>query len=235
MEYLRYRAQNVDLSDKHSVNIDIVLGGYSYGALIAMRLPPMEEILKRFSKIQGSGTVEDQIRQTVEATLGLDYLDERNRESSRSLLEMTVDADLPYQRAQAQAQAQAQARECEVSRRRGSKILLVRLSYLFVSPILPPLAWLLGGVGVVGGGECRETGQGVQVQSSTSRYPKLAIVGDGDGFTSVKRVLKWAQERSAEFAEVPGAGHFWVEVGAVERLKSRVAKWINDKDQPASE
>lgn len=111
-----------------------------------------------------------------------------------------------------------------VSRRRDCTDT-IRVSYLLVSPVLPPLAWLLGGVRVVGMAEGQNgtaTTSSVTAQGSST----LAIIGERDGFTSAKKVRMWARENGAEVAEVPEAGHFWREEGAVEGLMERVERWI---------
>ena len=124
-------------------------------------------------------------------------------------------------------------RTCE-PRRRNLYDPDIRVSYLLVSPILPPLAWLFGGVRVVGMSTTSTAGmvtrQDGQVQkyctSVKSQRPTLAIIGERDGFTSVKKVRKWARDTNgAQVAEVPEAGHFWKEEGAVEQLKERVERW----------
>ena len=104
----------------------------------------------------------------------------------------------------------------------------IRASYLLVSPILPPLAWLLGGVRVVGTNTSTETGQDAQAQkhSVMLRRSILAIIGERDGFTSAKKVRKWARDHVAEVAEVPEAGHFWSEEGVIRSMKERVERWI---------
>ena len=48
MEYLRLKAQTRGVDDPSKIKYDVVLAGYSYGALMTMRLPPVLDILQRF-------------------------------------------------------------------------------------------------------------------------------------------------------------------------------------------
>ncbi|KAI1341160.1 Alpha/Beta hydrolase protein [Xylariaceae sp. FL0016] len=60
------------------------------------------------------------------------------------------------------------------------------------------------------------------------RNPALVIYGDQDGFVSLRRMREWcgslARERDTGFrcVEVAGAGHFWVEGGAVGKMAEAV-------------
>lgn len=63
--------------------------------------------------------------------------------------------------------------------------------------------------------------------------PTLAIYGDRDMFTSVRKLQKWANELERMphsgfmSQEVPGAEHFWHEHGAQEHLCDVVGEWAN--------
>ena len=198
-----------DDDDGSSIDVELVCGGYSYGALVTMRLPSVEEILMRFGAGTGAGagtgvgTAEDRIQRAVRAAC---YGGDGQVEEGIGQLPV-------------------------------GGVSLVSVAYLLVSPVLPPLAWLFGGRGVVemGGGD-----RGVRVgegagedegragQESGPRSQTLAIVGENDGYTSPKAVKKWTRRtRSAVFAEVPGASHFWVEDRVMEGLKRRIEEWID--------
>jgi predicted alpha/beta-hydrolase family hydrolase len=64
-------------------------------------------------------------------------------------------------------------------------------------------------------------------------HPTLAIWGDGDGFSNNRRLKAWAQRLETQGAasfvwtEIEGAGHFWVEIGAMGQLRVRVEEWIS--------
>ena len=61
IEYLHFKARANGVDDLSKINFDIVLAGYSYGALITMRLPPFNDILKRFDEA-ATGSIESRIR-----------------------------------------------------------------------------------------------------------------------------------------------------------------------------
>lgn len=64
MEYLHLKAETKSLEDPTKTSFDVVLAGYSYGALMTMRLPPVKDILKRFDDA-AMGSVEWRIRDEV--------------------------------------------------------------------------------------------------------------------------------------------------------------------------
>lgn len=65
MEYLHLKAETKGLDDPTKTSFDVVLAGYSYGALMTMRLPPVKDcILERFDDA-AMGSVEWRIRDEV--------------------------------------------------------------------------------------------------------------------------------------------------------------------------
>lgn len=110
----------------------------------------------------------------------------------------------------------------------------VRVSYLLISPLLPPLAHALVPPASVSGlrGAFVDRGSGF----GALRERTLVVWGEGDGFTANKRLKGWA-ERMVALAEDEGkftwvsveeAGHFWREEGAMKRLVREIGKWVRD-------
>jgi surfactin synthase thioesterase subunit len=63
------------------------------------------------------------------------------------------------------------------------------------------------------------------------KHISIAIYGDQDVFTSVKRIRDWSTQLKAEptsrftSVEVTGAGHFWIESDVEARLRSALKEW----------
>ncbi|KAF2021961.1 hypothetical protein BU24DRAFT_384313 [Aaosphaeria arxii CBS 175.79] len=63
------------------------------------------------------------------------------------------------------------------------------------------------------------------------KHKCLAVNGDQDIFTSAKKIQHWAERISEEsgsdftHVEIAGAGHFWVEEGVEEQLRSALRDW----------
>ena len=117
------------------------------------------------------------------------------------------------------------------------------VAYLIISPVLPPVAGLttmfskptferndpLTGKLVLKDKSPKDEKFGT---SST-----CLIYGTKDMFTSSKKVEKWAQDMSSRAGhrfcsnEIEGAGHFWTEENAPQRLQSIIATWLSTLEQ----
>ena len=104
----------------------------------------------------------------------------------------------------------------------------IHTSYLLVSPLLPPiaaLATLFTSAGLLG----QEDGCEKLV-----RNPCLAIYGEKDGFTSSRKIAKWAEELSSrpdsmfQARQISNAGHFWQEEGVMEQLIKHVEQFVDE-------
>lgn len=112
----------------------------------------------------------------------------------------------------------------------------LRLAYLLISPLLPPIAGFTTMFSKLSF-EKKGTNAGATSQRTVAQNlcenPTLAIYGDRDMFTSVRKLQKWANELERMphsgfmSQEVPGAGHFWHEHGAQEHLCDVVGEWAN--------
>jgi hypothetical protein len=99
-------------------------------------------------------------------------------------------------------------------------------AYLLISPLLPPISTLT--VPALGYKFWNRSGSHTE---SFTLQPTLAVFGDRDPFTSVKRTRAWAERlgsgTSGKFRaeEVRGAGHFWLEPGVEEELRGALKRW----------
>ena len=100
--------------------------------------------------------------------------------------------------------------------------------FLLLSPILPPLSSLLTGFTYH-----HFSSSAVQQQVNLRHHPTLAVFGIEDGFTSYKRLQKWArgfQESGTggrfTVVGIEGAGHFWREEGVEGKLREVVREWV---------
>lgn len=112
------------------------------------------------------------------------------------------------------------------------------VSYLLISPILPPVTFFTamslfkphGTLDVV----IKETRiKSRRPEENLTTHQSLAIYGDDDVFTSVRKLQKWCTELKEipdsqfQHQEVHDAGHFWLNDAAVSRLKTLIREWIS--------
>ena len=106
----------------------------------------------------------------------------------------------------------------------------VRVRYLLVSPVLPPLAHTLvppvSWAGLKGGVE-KGTGFGALA------CPTLIVWGSVDSFTSNRRLKAWAERLSKaaspgmlRWRDFEGAGHFWREAGVMKAMTGEIGECI---------
>lgn len=98
--------------------------------------------------------------------------------------------------------------------------------YLLVSPLLPPVSFFVAPFA----GLLAPLTTSAQEKILTT-HPTLAVYGDSDGFTSVKKYRAWIRALQAEHssvieaAEITSAGHFWREDNVDAQLAAAIAKW----------
>ncbi|KAA8910632.1 Alpha/Beta hydrolase protein [Sphaerosporella brunnea] len=117
--------------------------------------------------------------------------------------------------------------EAQLQELRRWEEVAVRLSYLLVSPPLPPVSSLL----LLGGGGRSVLDPVSAAEAGAGAAKKVFVAwGDDDVFTGVRKYRRWAEKmRSCEFVfegvEVAGATHFWGEkaLGVVEE---RLGAWL---------
>lgn len=108
----------------------------------------------------------------------------------------------------------------------GSPIVMPEVRYLLISPLTPPVSTLVApGLGQRFWSREREVGEVV------GKHVALAVFGDQDIFSSVRRTREWVGKMRAqagsrfEHVEIAGAGHFWHEVGVEEMLRRALRGW----------
>ncbi|KAK6440160.1 hypothetical protein LTR95_003616 [Oleoguttula sp. CCFEE 5521] len=122
----------------------------------------------------------------------------------------------------------------------ATNVPVMEVSYLLVSPVLPPLAHTLVAPGTV-------SALFSSPKSSLDRHsgfgsleaPTLLIWGSADSFTSGRRLRSWAEKLKAQsatvqWAQVERAGHFWREEGVMDELLTKVTTWVKQKPPESS-
>lgn len=99
--------------------------------------------------------------------------------------------------------------------------------YLLISPLTPPVSTLAApALGPKFWNRSKDSHQEIFGMHKT-----LAIYGDQDVFTSAKKTRDWSDQLKVKprsrfsSIEVEGAGHFWVEKGAEEKLRCALRDW----------
>lgn len=224
--------------------IALLLGGYSYGSLIASRLPGTEKGILPLLVDAGEGETKTAFMSALEAA----------RRSARRWWDTHLSTRTSYSGSSVnrvevlKAALEGGGAVCSPAvDSRGSwedegKKWRVTSRYLLISPLLPPVSSCLTGFGLGGGASWAKglVGSG-QVDGAVDREgygieeegcEVLAVYGDGDTFTAVKKYRRWREKMIGERwtgVEVEGAGHFWHEEGVVGELERAVREWIEER------
>jgi pimeloyl-ACP methyl ester carboxylesterase len=99
--------------------------------------------------------------------------------------------------------------------------------YLLISPLLPPISTLTALPLFAPSADADEEAH----LKKFREWPTLAVFGGRDVFTSAHRLAAWCEERRKanarfDWFEVPGAGHFWHERGAMAEANRHVREWV---------
>ena len=183
--------------------IKVLMAGYSYGSLITSHLPPMEEMVRKIdSMIESSSAYKTCIA-------GL-------RGSGRFW------GGNPHQYDKIIFGQVLEIREIEI-----------QPSYLLISPLLPPLSSFLT-LSFLNFASTRSLTS--EEFGERERGNILVVYGDGDIFTSAAKYRKWREKwapmgeggvQARNIVEITGAGHFWIEEGAVSHLVTTIEKWAD--------
>jgi hypothetical protein len=109
----------------------------------------------------------------------------------------------------------------------GEPITMPEIRYLLISPLTPPISTLAA---PALGHKFWHRSRGGH-DDAISQHATLAAYGDQDIFTSAKRIRDWSEQMKAapgsQFSsvEVADAGHFWIELGVEEKLRSTLRNW----------
>ncbi|KAE8414105.1 Alpha/Beta hydrolase protein [Aspergillus pseudocaelatus] len=201
-----------DQSTLDRADIHLILGGYSYGSLIASHLPALDVVADLFKNII-AGTQAHEILQTAAKVSAL--LEANGSTQERNL-----------------------AIEDHLAVEEPLDISGTTISYLLVSPLLPPLNLFLTffstmslDIGAHSPAQRRQIPCPKPTRQLCAR-PSLAIYGNQDSFTSASKLNKWSDELShvpgSQFqsAEIDGAGHFWREDGVESQARDALGKWL---------
>ncbi|KAL4946717.1 hypothetical protein BDV06DRAFT_182181 [Aspergillus oleicola] len=218
MLYLQaLKLELVSESDKKGAgeNIQLILGGYSYGSLVASHLPASEVVAELFEDgIQGTPVHEILL---IAKTMF---------SSSREKIKSSTQPPKPKpERTGQDANGLLQ-------------LSSMRTSYLLISPLLPPINLLLTlffdmslEMDTQGSGQ-RKKIPCPKPNEQLCAHQTMAIYGDDDTFTSVSKLRKWSGELSGvsgslfQATEIEGAGHFWREDGVEEEAREALRLWL---------
>lgn len=112
---------------------------------------------------------------------------------------------------------------------RSATINMPDIRYLLISPLTPPISSLAAPALI----HKFWSRSNHDYQDIIGKHVSLAIYGDQDIFTSAKRIRDWTEHLKADPAsrftsvEVAGAGHFWVEHDAEEKLRTSLRDWVS--------
>ncbi|KAK7525332.1 uncharacterized protein IWZ02DRAFT_417881 [Phyllosticta citriasiana] len=126
--------------------------------------------------------------------------------------------------------------------------LAISPAYLLISPLLPPLSFLIApslapSPAVLPSFSLSLFSSSASRSSSSNplmMHPTLILFGTNDGFTGSKRLraentptVATPPRTNPRFAwlEVAGAGHFWLEAGAMRELRGRVKTWAEGLEE----
>lgn len=201
-------------SETSPAGVHLILGGYSYGSLIASHLPVVDVVVDLFREA-ASGTAPYEISTIAEkiAALSEERIHRLTESTTPNRSGLTVE-DL-------------------------NQISRSTVSYLLVSPLLPPLSNFLtvfSRLSLDVGVESSAQGKPIPCPKPATQLCKhktLAIYGNDDGFTSAKKLRKWSDELSLvpqsrfQYCEIDGAGHFWREDGVEEQARHVLQNWLD--------
>ena len=188
--------------------IELIIGGYSYGSMIASHVPSLDVMIHRFPLQPGP---------TAPPGTPIDRISRAARKIAAASVPGSAGGGGPDG-----------SQEDEGEFRAG-----ISISYLLVSPVLPPVSSFLTmftrlSVDVGDSAQARAVGPADQL----SGHRTLALFGDEDTFSSVRKLRQWSAELGrmahSQFrgCEIEGAGHFWREEGVEEEAREVLRGWV---------
>ncbi|KAL3466039.1 Alpha/Beta hydrolase protein [Aspergillus heterothallicus] len=210
LRLLRLKVASRLRSSSTESGVHLILGGYSYGSLVASHLPSSEMVTHIFSDtIQGSPIYEIFL---VARTVCAQWEGEQSppAESTQSAKDILQSSD-------------------------------TTISYLLISPLLPPINLFLTlfldlslEVDTQASGQRRRIRCPNPTEQLCARRT-LSIYGDEDTFTSVSKLRRWSDElkRTPQSGftstEIEGAGHFWREDGVELEARHALRQWLHQQ------
>ncbi|KGO75659.1 Patatin/Phospholipase A2-like protein [Penicillium italicum] len=189
---------------KPSPDIHLILGGYSYGSLIASHVPTLDTMLDLFQPAPPATS-------TNKATPIQEISSTAKRIAEFSLEQLQMSHSL--------------ADSLDL------RALATSISYLLVSPLLPPISQFLTVFSTLSLKVTTETSKGSHIPcprpaDQQSTHHTLALFGDQDTFTSIGKLERWSADMvhmpcsQFQFRMIDGAGHFWRENGVEVRTSA---------------
>jgi alpha/beta superfamily hydrolase len=199
--------QNSKTTERNPSIIQLVLGGYSYGSLIASRVPDTHSIIALFASRLPSTYASEIIVKAKELA----------RSTKNKLHPSKSSSEPPDDKS-------ASLLSSEVIGSAWPSETSIDVSYLLVSPLLPPISTLIS----------LPFGKWSSDQDYMQKFkekPTLAIWGSADVFTSSNKLQNWAKDFSKVnsnflWIEVQGASHFWRGKGVVQHLTTKIREFI---------
>lgn len=208
----------VDSSNPHQTinegetasDIGLILGGYSYGSLIASHVPTLDTMLSLLQPVPMATATKitplSEIRETAK------------RIAACSLERLQISHALP------------DTLDLYTS--------TTSVSYLLISPLLPPISRLLTMFSALSLKVITENDQVLHIPcprpaDQQSTHNVLALYGNQDTFTSSGKLQRWSDEMAQmpgsqfQFQMIDGAGHFWRENGVETRARHALREWLN--------
>ncbi|KAJ5096019.1 hypothetical protein NUU61_005375 [Penicillium alfredii] len=194
--------------DNETPQIHLILGGYSYGSLIVSHVPTLEAMVELFRPAASPSKPIGEIARTA-----------------KQIAAWSID-QLPIPNAPALPDDP------------WLGLQTATVSYLLVSPLLPPISQLLTVFSSLSLNVTVETSRGRHVAcprpaDQLTTHRTLALFGDQDNFTSAQKLRKWSSELAHvphsqfQWREIDGAGHFWREDGVELRARQILAEWLS--------
>lgn len=196
-------SQNLAVEDAH---VHLILGGYSYGSLIASNLPTIDVMIDLFRPGKAS------------PTMSISEISRRAGKIAAATIQQIDPASLK--------ESDTDGIELSTS---------TSIFYLLVSPLSPPVSTFLTGLSSLSfnvGGLSAQDRPVARPVDQLSMHRTLALYGDQDGFTSVQKLQRWSDELTrvpqSQFQGVliEGAGHFWREDGVEEQARRALCEWL---------
>jgi alpha/beta superfamily hydrolase len=198
--------------EDESPDVRLILGGYSYGSLIASHVPSLEVMLDifRFGPTSTSASTHKPTPKSeickASMRIATSTLEKFQMTHSHSLADINPTA------------------------------LTTSISYLLVSPLLPPISHLLTSFSTLSLNVKADTGSDTRIPcrpaDRQSTHHTLALFGDQDAFTSAGKLERWSDEMAHmprsqfQFRKIDGAGHFWREDGVEMRARHALKVWL---------
>lgn len=203
------RAEDQKDDQGGSDELHLLLGGYSYGSLVASHLPEIDVVRDLFASASSDDT----------GTIGT------IRQIAHRICSRTVE-EIGHQTRQGPGTSLP-------------NIPKTTVSYLLISPLLPPISLFLTlftKFSLEVGMETSAQGRQISCPKPANQFSAnrtLVIYGNEDAFTSASKLRKWANEISRasrgsfEAHEVEGASHFWREEGVETQARGILRDWLS--------